>query len=1498
MKKKLLLAAIAIASAWGGLNVSAQINALPASAPETGDYYVYNVEHGMYIVESNDYGTRAGFDRAGRVITVNNAGDGTLTLVTNINGAGKGIFIADGNGETVYTDNTPTVWTYECIDEANQVYTLKNGDSYLQAKTGQTRLEAQPLPGDKSAQWQFIKKEVRQDISAASAENPVDVTYLLENPGFDRYNNEQNSWKNADGGNWRPGDNWCRNADASNNCGETWNTNFDIHQTVTDAPNGVYELRMQGYYRISGGNNSDVLTSKLNNGEDVLRTKYYLNNTEAFLMHQFADPLPDGYAGSTATVNGVVIRYPNSKSEASIAFRDGFFENEPITAVVNDGVVTIGLKLDNKNGEDWNCFDNFRLYYLGLPDVSQYVEALEKAIAQAEAFNPENTSTVLANALAQAITDAKAALDSKDSDVLSAAEAAVTSALNAAKAVNVSTLRQIIALAVREGVNADAANDVIANATESNTVTQAVDALNIQRRMKNLVQPDIYTGTAPADGAELYFYNLGTNTFLGNGSDWNTHAAVVYDGLPVTLHASGEQFTLTTAYGSFNDSPYVDTGVNTQYEFRAVEGKENVYNIVESGRLLGWNPDGEYAGYKYWTSISNTEGASADDPIFQWKLVTRQERIDLLQNATAENPVDASFFIKGGDLNRLAVSNWKKEASGGNGGAFVNIGDTGDNNRQSNYAYEFFECTNIRFTQDLTDLPRGNYRVSVQGFYREKNGGGQAEIVNNGGELRSNGYLMANNEKQFLPNIATVTDVAPGIADLQYSNAGYFPNMPSSAIKFMEYGYYKTDVDVTVGRDGKLTIGLGLDERFDLGDWIVVDNFRMQYLGSDVDINVLIANLQKAIEAAEAFDGKTTDAVAAALTAAIEEGKSFLTSTNVDDIEDAIVLVNEALAKAKAVNTEILVATIPLAQGEGIDVATANDVIVNATEQADVDQALFDLRAARKLNAQRMKDIYTGSAPAAGKVYIFNVGTGLFLGTGSRYNTHAAVDQAGIEVELVDLDEPKVNNFKIKTERGGGWFNWGGYVDTSNPDIWYFLPVEGKEGVYNISSTGNDGNLLGYDPNFVVSDIKFWSTIAIDRTGFDNPMNQWKIVTAAEREALIEKANAVTPIEVSYLIKSPSLNKQDNRDVWVKTASGGNGGAVVNNDNEENYGYEFWNTDNFSFTQTLEGLKPGVYEVSANAFYRDGDGGYQAGVVNDGGELLQLAYLVANDVKAPIANIASAISKVPGAGRMQACNGGEFPNYPEAALEYFETGYYKNTVEVLVGEDGVLKLGIVKDEKANYGDWVVLDNFRLIYKGAPTEAVSIPKTWNFSNWEAREYDEPFLGDGLTLAASDKDNRGITIEKKNATVEEESYTQWLVLESTGTENDCYLTFLAPGDFNIDVVLTSYSKTQERQLNIAVGEFSNVKATMAAKAGSVTKETASIQADLEEPVYIYSEKNPISIYAIYLSQYDDTVTGIAEVAADGLKGQFYNLQGQKVNMPKKGLYIVGNKKVIVK
>ena len=45
-------------------------------------------------------------------------------------------------------------------------------------------------------------------------------------------------------------------------------------------------------------------------------------------------------------------------------------------------------------------------------------------------------------------------------------------------------------------------------------------------------------------------------------------------------------------------------------------------------------------------------------------------------------------------------------------------------------------------------------------------------------------------------------------------------------------------------------------------------------------------------------------------------------------------------------------------------------------------------------------------------------------------------------------------------------------------------------------------------------------------------------------------------------------------------------------------------------------------------------------------------------------------------------------------------------------------------------------------------------------------------------------------------------------------------------------------------------------------------------------------------------DNTATGINKVTVDGQKAEYYNLNGQRITAPTKGLYIINNKKVIIK
>ena len=969
--------------------------------------------------------------------------------------------------------------------------------------------------------------------------------------------------------------------------------------------------------------------------------------------------------------------------------------------------------------------------------------------------------------------------------------------------------------------------------------------------------PSPYTGIEVAEG-DYFLYNVETGYWLMNNNrqtvDWNSHAEID----PI-----GYDFGLTAISGGWKINPYM--GKNESLN------SSNLYMDTEDA-VTAWTFEPKQANRvsnAYTIKSGDVVLGASDDKFLQkttknstWQIVTKAERLAEMQShyseASGDNPIDLSWLIPGGQFNIADDHAMQLDGTTGiaAGAPFVSGQTQGNGVRE---VWSNTEGFNISYT--LSDLPEGLYYFTVSGYYRDGE-------VKNIGALHANGeetlraMFYANDKEQPLMSICAPGRTSSGLGCNKQTGNYFVPdNIGDAAIAPREGLYQNKPMKVVVGEDGTLTIGVRKEGGV-TDDWTILDAFRLQYFGPN-NIEQYLALLQAAIDEAEAFDQSTTSgAMATALNDAISDAKEKLTAVDSDEIEAATSALEDALAAADALDVTILRQTADLAEAESLDVTAARTAIAEATESAQLDQPLYDLRAARKINALRMPDIYTGSAPAEGKVYFFNLGTGMFFGTGSDWNTHAAVDQVGIEIELIADGE----NFKMKTGRGGGWLSYNGYVDTGNQDVWHFLPVSGKENVYNISSTGNDGFLLGYDPNGDTHGKHYWSTIAIDRTGLDNPMNQWKVITPAEREQLIFNATADQPVDVSYLIRNASLNRQDGYDMWVRQRDGGNDALVstLKDGNDGNraadYAWEFYEPASFSFMQTIEGLRPGNYEVSVQGFFRNGNGDTQANVVNEGGELVQLASLVANQESVLLPNVASVMSKVPGVGDLHQCNYGEFPNMPQSSIEYFETGYYKTTVPVTVGKDGILTIGIKKDTRELMGDWTVFDNFRLVYKGGlEIETVSIVGDFT-GGWPE--------GDDWSVA-------------KDMTQDPEEPNFWYL------EVDNFEVKLGEGE-------TQRTYEYKASANHTWGVY-------------------EVPADGTNQDWVFgSEEYPAGIYHLLFTlntatgeltlvpTLDPIATGIVTLNTQHPtpNTSLFNLNGQKVVKARKGLYIQNGRKVVIK
>ncbi|MBR2036053.1 MAG: hypothetical protein IJ984_08425, partial [Prevotella sp.] len=168
---------------------------------------------------------------------------------------------------------------------------LRNNDKGLgfgssgNSTTGEVGLK----PGGKNFQWVFqTKEDLLNEFSDATADNPVDATFLLRGTAFHKDDSRNSAWtgKPVVGG------------AESNYVGSVSGRTFDISQKLTGVPNGVYEYTLQGYYITADGTintnaryyvSTDGMSFIARNTNDmpaVINGKNYTSATQPTLVWQ------------------------------------------------------------------------------------------------------------------------------------------------------------------------------------------------------------------------------------------------------------------------------------------------------------------------------------------------------------------------------------------------------------------------------------------------------------------------------------------------------------------------------------------------------------------------------------------------------------------------------------------------------------------------------------------------------------------------------------------------------------------------------------------------------------------------------------------------------------------------------------------------------------------------------------------------------------------------------------------------------------------------------------------------------------------------------------------------------------------------------------------------------------------------------------------------------------------------------------------------------------
>ena len=848
-------------------------------------------------------------------------------------------------------------------------------------------------------------------------------------------------------------------------------------------------------------------------------------------------------------------------------------------------------------------------------------------------------------------------------------------------------------------------------------------------------QTSPWPGHAVGNGGEFYLYNVATGLWLQNNNTvkdgWATAVNVGTRGLPITLEKTGPKtFKLRSTF----------------------RGGNGVSNKIGDAGLLYWDMPAENVGawdispadnfqsiHGYWLECDamvlgadNNLLTTDKDKNSVWQLVTREERIaDAKAKASVEHPVDVTWLIDAPDLATKNTTYKLDFTAAPNTEHSTYQG--GWNIVKANTIQEFWNTQTFDYHQTINGLPNGTYKFSVRGYYRDGSsetrdytmyGYGADKFAKGTEQLRATYY--ANGTSAPIMSLYAGAKTAPeeGFSfqaerEKDQGSGLYVPNTPHEANYALWKGNYQNaEITVTV-TDGTLKFGVRKEAGV-VDDWCVISDFSLKYLGSKVlqTAEEALKGLKAIIATTKAFKGAVAPALNKQYTDAIQAADKALTSTDPVAINTATSALQKAYdaVAACAENYEALAKTVEICKTANKNndtqfstaIAEAENVAKTATADTDMKLALVNLRVARKIAAaDKLPDIYNGAAAGAGEFYFYNIASQKFLMGGSDWNTHAAVDVPGVLFTVTaEGDGFTINRFGGKD---GNYLGYNGYTDIPGKDVWAFIPVAGKKNVYNIVKGDNHAQGLAFAPQSntdadEMMDKEFWNTVSVEAAVAKNANTEWKLVTKAERDALLATATETRPVDATHLLANPGFNRPAMLEGWItdnrsdfKDANLG----VIDRGRRTNPVCEAYYQQMFEVNQVVSNLPEGYYQVNMTGYYRDGSREDLQQKVANGTTPARHAMLYieykgkGNEVALP--SIAAGINQCPGIGWKGAA--GEQPDNVMDAAEYFESGLYKVYTRIIkVGPEGELTIGVTKDKQVD-SDWAVFDNFRLTYFG-------------------------------------------------------------------------------------------------------------------------------------------------------------------------------------------------------
>ena len=295
---------------------------------------------------------------------------------------------------------------------------------------------------------------------------------------------------------------------------------------------------------------------------------------------------------------------------------------------------------------------------------------------------------------------------------------------------------------------------------------------------------------------------------------------------------------------------------------------------------------------------------------------------------------------------------------------------------------------------------------------------------------------------------------------------------------------------------------------------------------------------------------------------------------------------------------------------------------------------------------------------ASGTYYLYNAATGLYLGAGDSWGTHAVVNKNGLDYQVTNVNGKYTLNSQV-SNGGQSYFLNGEWNDGASFE-WTVQETAPGSGIYTLSNGSQFAVAKGSTNNARV-ELQADGSVA---------EAQWQFITPAERLAKAQEqfasATQENPVDLSFLIKDGDFGRNDLRksywnvtfnDGWGFNISGGNN----TNNNAECYHHVF------AIQQSVQ-VPDGKYMLKVQGFYRQ-----------DGSDNVNLPVFYANDETCvfPLKTTSE--------------------NSMSDASVSFSAGKFEIEPIILDVVGGELSIGCKLDNNTNL--WCIWDNFRLYYIG-------------------------------------------------------------------------------------------------------------------------------------------------------------------------------------------------------